>query len=84
MYYSLTKTKNYPELETQIASANAILKCYKSSSLLTCDGSKLFFLKLTLSKQCHRWDLHFHVRKKKNKNCQSTLANQTEFCFCHL
>ena len=40
MYQSLTKTKKYPELETHetlkiVASANAILKHYISSSLIT-------------------------------------------------
>ena len=40
MYKSLTKTKKYPELETHeilksVASANAVLKYYKSSSLMT-------------------------------------------------
>ena len=51
MYKSLTKTKTkYPELEAhekvkRVASANAIIKHYKSSSLITVkrDGSKLFF-----------------------------------------
>ena len=50
MYKSLTKTKKYSELEAHetlniVASANAIIKHYKSSSLITktpCDGSKLF------------------------------------------
>ena len=40
MYKSLTKTKQYSELEAhealkRVASANAIIKHYKSSSLLT-------------------------------------------------
>ena len=40
MYKSLTKTKKYPELEAhetlkRVASANAILKHYISSSLIT-------------------------------------------------
>ena len=40
MYKFLTKTKNYSELEahetlTRMASANAIIKHYKSSSLIT-------------------------------------------------
>ena len=40
MYKSLTKTKKYSELEAhealkRVASANAILKHYKSSSLIT-------------------------------------------------
>ena len=40
MYKSLTKAKKYSELEThetlkRVASANAILKHYKSSSLIT-------------------------------------------------
>ena len=40
MYKSLTKTKEYPELEAhetlkRVASANAILKHYISSSLIT-------------------------------------------------
>ena len=40
MYKSLTKTKNFSELEAhetlkRVASANAILKHYKSSSLIT-------------------------------------------------
>ena len=57
MYKSLTKTNKYSEIEThetlkRVASANAISKHYKSSSLVTiyktpCDGSKLF-KKLTL------------------------------------
>ena len=51
MYISLTKIKKkYSELEAhetlkRVASANAIIKHYKSSSLITktpCDGSKLF------------------------------------------
>ena len=45
MYKSLTKTK-YSELEAhetlkRVASANAVIKHYKSSSLI-CGGSKLF------------------------------------------
>ena len=57
MYKSLTKTNKYSEIEThetlrRVASANAISKHYKSSSLITiyktpCNGSKLF-KKLTL------------------------------------
>ena len=40
MYKSLTKTKKYPELEAhetlkRVALANAIIKHYKSSSLIT-------------------------------------------------
>ena len=40
MYKSLTKTKKYSELEVheilkRVASANAIIKHYKSSSLIT-------------------------------------------------
>ena len=40
MYKSLTKTKKYSELEAhealkRVASANAIIKHYKSSSLIT-------------------------------------------------
>ena len=40
MYKSLTKTKQYSELEAhetlkRVASANAIIKHYKSSSLIT-------------------------------------------------
>ena len=40
MYKSLTKTKKYSQLETheilkRVASANAIIKHYKSSSLMT-------------------------------------------------
>ena len=50
MYKSLTKTKQYSKLEAhetlkRVASANAIIKHHKSSSLITktpCDGSKLF------------------------------------------
>ena len=50
MYKSLTQTKKYSELEAhetlkKVTSANAILKHYKSSSLISvkkpCDGSKL-------------------------------------------
>ena len=57
MYKSLTKTKNTQELEAhvtlkRVASANAIIKYYKSSSLITVKRHAMvlsfFFLKLTL------------------------------------
>ena len=56
MYKSLTKTKKYSELEAhetliRVASANAIIKHYKSSSLITVKRHAMvlsFFLKLTL------------------------------------
>ena len=57
MYKSLTKTKNTQELEAhvtlkRVASANAIIKYYKSSSLITVKRHAMvlsfFFKKLTL------------------------------------
>ena len=56
MYKSLTKTKKYSELEAhetlkRVASANAIIKHYNSSSLITVERHAMvlsFFLKLTL------------------------------------
>ena len=55
MYKSFTKTKKYAELEThetlkRVASANAILKTYKISSLITVKrhAMVLSFLKATL------------------------------------
>ena len=55
MYKSLTKTKQYSELEThetlkRVASANAIIKHYKSSSLITVKrhAMVLSFLKANL------------------------------------
>ena len=56
MYKSLTKTKNYSELEAdealkRVASANAIIKHYKSSSLITVKRHSMvlsFFLKANL------------------------------------
>ena len=55
MYKSLTKTKQYSELEThetlkRVASANAIIKHYKGSSLITVKrhAMVLSFLKANL------------------------------------
>ena len=55
MYKSLTKTKKYSELEAhetlkRVASANAIIKHYKSSSLITVNrhAMVLSFLKANL------------------------------------
>ena len=56
MYKALTKTKKYSELKAhetlnRVASANAILKHYKSSSLITVKRHAMvlsFFKKLTL------------------------------------
>ena len=52
IYKSLTKTKKYSEVEAhealkRVASANAIIKHYKSSSLITvkCHAMVLSFLK---------------------------------------
>ena len=44
MYKSLTKAKKYSELETlkSVASANAIIKHYKSSSLITVKRHAMF------------------------------------------
>ena len=57
MYKSLTKTKKYSELEAhetlkRVASANAIIKHYKSSSLITVKrhAMVLSFLKANLVK----------------------------------
>ena len=57
MYKSLTKTKKYSELDAheqtlkRVASANAIIKHYKSSSLITVKRHAIvlsFFLKANL------------------------------------
>ena len=55
MYKSLTKTKKYSELEAhetlkRVASANALIKHYKSSSLITVKrhAMVLIFLKANL------------------------------------
>ena len=60
MYKSLAKTKKYSELEAhetlkRVASANAILKHYKSSSLITVKrhAMVLSFLKANLVFSCN-------------------------------
>ena len=93
MYKSLTKTKKYSELEAhetpkRVASANAIIKHYKSSSLINVKrhAMVLSFLKANLvfailqfqrERQLCRKQRHNRKCRRRGRSCTSSVSSGT-------